>query len=188
MATSRLFERAASSTLPFERTDIEQTIPARFDRVVERFPDYIALTGNGRSWTYAELDKWTNRIAHAILAQAPAAQSDAQCVAFLVGQSPEMVAMALAVLMAGKTYLRIHPEMPPAAQRDILLDAAPALLLTTSKLLPRALEISAGVCAVLALDAIDGHYPDGNLKLPIDPAAPSTIFYTSGRRVNPKAS
>ena len=52
--------------LPFTRADIEQTLPARFEQAVRRFPDHIALVGNGQRWTYLDLNRRVNRIAHAI--------------------------------------------------------------------------------------------------------------------------
>jgi amino acid adenylation domain-containing protein len=176
-------ERAPASSLPFGRADIEQTIPARFEQIVRCFPENIALTGEGHQWTYAELNYRVNRIAHAIRALT---SPHVGCVAFLLKQSPEMVIATLAVLKAGKTYLGIHPEMPAAAQRDIVQDAAPELIVTSGELSSRAREIAASKCEILVVDEIDERYSDQNLELSIAPQDPSSIFYTSGTTGNPK--
>ncbi|MBZ5604036.1 MAG: AMP-binding protein, partial [Acidobacteriia bacterium] len=90
----------------------------------------------------------------------------------------------LGVVKSGKAYLGIHPQMPAAAQRNILQDAMPQLLLTIADLLPRAEEIAEGICDVLAID--DLQYPDDDIELPLRPEDPSTIFYTSGTTGQPK--
>ena len=64
--TPRTGKAAPIAGLPFTRADIEQTVPERFAQVVRRFPGQVALTGQGRRWTYRELDDRANRIAHAI--------------------------------------------------------------------------------------------------------------------------
>ena len=137
----------------FLRADIEQTIPARFRHVAANFPDRVALTGAGRQWTYSDLARATNRIARAIRARTPA---EIGCVAFLVPQSPEMVLATLGVVKSGKAYLGIHPQMPAAAQRNILQDAMPQLLLTIADLLPRAEPDRPAGRAVGASQALSG--------------------------------
>jgi acetolactate synthase-1/2/3 large subunit len=171
------------SPLPFSRDDIEQTVPARFEQVVRCFPGNVALTGPSQQWTYADLNRRVNRMAHAILGRTR--PKEIGCVAFLVGQSPEMVMATLAVLKAGKAYLGIHPDMPAAAQRDIIRDAAPELILTTAELASRAREIAGEGCDVLAIDQLDEN-PDHDPMLAICPQDPSTIFYTSGTTGKPK--
>src|SRR5262245_26856305 len=91
-------EAAVPDVLPFTRGDIEQTVPARFEQAAAHFLDHVALTGSGRRWTYRDLNRHANRIAHAMRRQAP---SGAGCVAYLLNHSPEMVVADLAVLKAG---------------------------------------------------------------------------------------
>jgi non-ribosomal peptide synthetase component F len=144
-------ETGQLTALPFAKADIEQTVPARFERVACRLPDQEALVGNGQRWTYQELNRRVNQLAHAIRTRT---RPGLGCVAFLVDHSPGMVITTLAVLKAGKVYLALHPEMPAAAGRDIVRDAAPDLLLTTSALEARARSIAVGLCATLRLDEI----------------------------------
>ena len=183
MATTTKIEAALPASLPFTREDIEQTVPERFEQVVCRFPNHIALTGNGRRWTYFDLNRRVNRIAHAIRASTG---SEIGCVALLVDQSPEMVIATLAVLKAGKIYLAIHPRLPALAQREIVRDAAPELILTTAALASRAREITAGADATLILDDIDERYSEENPQILTGPQDLSTIFYTSGTTGQPK--
>jgi acetolactate synthase-1/2/3 large subunit len=169
--------------VPFTREAIEQSVPARFEQVATVFPDRPALSGNGQKWTYVALNRRANRIAHAIRAQT---SPGIGCVALLVDQSPEMVIATLGVLKAAKIYLGIHPGMPAAAQRAILRDAAPDLVLASGALAERARQVAAGLCQTLILEGTDKRYVEENPQIAIRPEDPSTIFYTSGTTGHPK--
>ena len=58
--------------LKSERTirwdEIEQSIPDRFEDVVRRYPDHCAVKAGVKAFTYDELNRAANRIAHAIIA------------------------------------------------------------------------------------------------------------------------
>ena len=51
---------------PFEKADIEQTLASRFTAIARLMPNRVALTGCGSQWTYRELERRANGIAHAI--------------------------------------------------------------------------------------------------------------------------
>jgi len=174
---------APLSGLPFLRADIEQTVPARFAQVARRFPDHVALTGQGRQWTYRELDQRANWLAHTIRERV---RPGTGCVAYLVDHSPEMVIATLAVLKAGKTYLAIYPGMPPVRQAEIVGEVDPELILTTAPHDSRARELAAGTCSILRLDESDGGAAEEGPQLEALPQHVSTIFYTSGTTGQPK--
>lgn len=169
--------------LPFGREDIEQTIPARFEAVVRTWPDRLALSGEGRSWSYARLNDEVNRIAHAVLATVP---PGAGRIAYLVPHSPDMVVATLATLKAGKTYVALHPRLPQQSQADILRDVEPDLLLATRATAADARALAAGLCPVLVLDALPADGPVANPPHGRNPGDVSTLFYTSGSTGQPK--
>ncbi|MGD2071447.1 MAG: amino acid adenylation domain-containing protein, partial [Gemmatimonadota bacterium] len=158
-------------------------MPARFAQVARRFPDHVALTGQGRRWTYRELDQRANWLAHTIRERA---RPGTGCVAYLVDHSPEMVIATLAVLKAGKTYMAIYPAMPGARQVGIVRDVAPELILTTAAHDSRARELATGTCSVLRLDETDGGSAEEGPEVDASPQHVSTIFYTSGTTGRPK--
>lgn len=175
---------ARPAALPFTRADIEQSVPARFEQIVERFADCVAVVGNGERLTYRALNGRANAIAEAIAARTAPGPG---CVAFLVDHSPEMVACVLGVLKAGKIQLAIHPGMPGPAQHEIVRDAAPELILASAAHLSRAGEIAgAGTCPVVNLDDVDRLRSVDNPPIATGPDDLSTIFYTSGTTGQPK--
>ncbi|MBT8080392.1 MAG: hypothetical protein KJO31_17565, partial [Gammaproteobacteria bacterium] len=54
--------------VPFNPSDIEQSIPHRFSEQVRRFSEKTAIAECGKSISYRTLDGWSNEVAHAIFA------------------------------------------------------------------------------------------------------------------------
>jgi non-ribosomal peptide synthetase component F len=58
------------------KDEIEQSIPDRFEKIVARYPDRIAVKTKADALTYAELNQAANRVAHAILDQSELRRPD----------------------------------------------------------------------------------------------------------------
>lgn len=162
---------------PFSDPDVDQSIPERFERQVEKFGDRLAVH-DSRDVTYAQLNHLANQGARAILAQAA---EDSPTVATLFSPGINAVAAFLAVLKAGKICVPLNPAFPQerlAAQckgsqaNVILTDAGSGAV--------------AGSLAPQVIYAPSSEEPCGNLKLPISSTAPAMIQYTSGSTGVPK--
>ena len=90
------------------------SIPALWAAQVARTPHAVAVTFDGRSMTYRELDEAANRLAHLLAAEGA---GPGQCVALLLSRSAEAIVAILAVLKTGAAYLPIDPAHPDAADR-----------------------------------------------------------------------
>ena len=110
------------------------SVPALFDVQVARTPEALALTFDGRSMTYRELDEAANRLAHLLAGQGV---GPGQCVALLLSRSAEAIVAILAVLKTGAAYLPIDPAVPAARIEFMLDDAAPIAAITTAGLADR---------------------------------------------------
>ncbi|MDE2411098.1 MAG: amino acid adenylation domain-containing protein, partial [Sphingomonadales bacterium] len=102
------------------------SVVSEFVAAAGAYPDHIALTADGRSCTYAELDRRTSRMAHALIAQGV---GKGDTVALLAGRSIEAVEMILAVLKSGAAYVPLDPSYPPARQDHVLRDCGAKLVL-----------------------------------------------------------
>ena len=82
----------------------------------------MAVSADGRTLTYRELDEASNRLAH-LLARHGAGPG--QVVALLLSRSVEAIVSILAVLKTRAAYLPIDPALPSARIGFMLADAAP---------------------------------------------------------------
>jgi acyl carrier protein len=59
----------AGMFVEFKKEEVEQSIPQRFEKIVRRYPERIAIKTQGDTLTYDELNKHSNRLARALLAR-----------------------------------------------------------------------------------------------------------------------
>ncbi|RAV05323.1 non-ribosomal peptide synthetase, partial [Mycolicibacterium sp. GF69] len=156
------------------------SIPAMFAAQVARAPEAVAVTYEGRTLTYRELDEAANRFAHLLSGRGVGGGA---CVALLLDRSPCAVVAMLAVLKTGAAYVPIDPALPPARLQFIVTDAAPVAVVTTARLRSRL-----GGCDVVVID-VDDLTVDGQpvSALP-GPGADDIayVIYTSGTTGTPK--
>src|SRR5687768_14909411 len=93
---------AFASFVPFDRSEIEQSLSDRFEQQVRRRPDKLALKTTTQSLTYAQLNRAANRIAHAVLARLGDANEP---VALFVRDEALAIAAVIGLLKARKIYV-----------------------------------------------------------------------------------
>ncbi len=86
--------------------------------VAKGFGDHIALIGNGRRRTYKELADWTNRLAHALVADLGVKPGNR--VLIRSANNPAMVACWLAATKAGAVVVNTMPMLRAAELRKIV--------------------------------------------------------------------
>ncbi|MEE6165701.1 amino acid adenylation domain-containing protein [Mycolicibacterium sp. 120322] len=160
-----------------------KSIPERFSEQVAHDPGAIAVTFDGRSLTYGELDEDANRLANLL---AVYGAGPGESVALLVPRSDEAIVAILAVLKTGAAYLPIDPSVPTSRLEFMLADAKPIAAVTTADLRPR-LENS----DVLVVEVDDPDDPATTIypSTTLLPPAPDDIaytIYTSGTTGVPK--
>ena len=87
------------------------TVTEAFARRVRAAPDAEALYFEQESYTYAQLDRWSNRIAR-LLSDTGVRRGDV--VGLHTARNPRMVACLLAVLKSGAAYTVLDPDFPVA--------------------------------------------------------------------------
>ena len=167
----------------------ETTLPALFEAQVARAHAALAVVCEGESLTYGELNARANRLAHHLIRLDVGPE---KLVGICLERSVEMVVAILATLKAGGAYLPLDPEYPEARLAQMVLDAGPALVLTSGAArnrLPAAVD-------VLCLDSCDAHEAlrqgsaddptDGDRTYPVRMQHPAYVIYTSGSTGAPK--
>ncbi|WP_156745230.1 AMP-binding protein, partial [Mycobacterium sp. 1165178.9] len=105
------------------------SIPAAFAAQVARTPGAVALTCDGRSMTYRELDAAANRLAHLLAAQGA---GPGESVALLFSRSAEAIVSIAAVLKTGAAYVPIDPGHPDERISFMLADAGPIAAISSA--------------------------------------------------------
>jgi len=108
------------------------------------YADAVALTCEGRSITYRDLNERSNRIARYLRANG-SVQTPGRIVH---GRSVDLVVALVGVLKAGGAYLPLDPNYPPERLLYMLQDSAPLALLTSSELLDRFSNMSVTSIAI----------------------------------------
>jgi amino acid adenylation domain-containing protein len=172
---------------PFEDADVYSSIPVRFEKQVNTFPDSIAIKSEHHILTYKELNIEANRIAQAVLARD---QDSSIPVIILTGYgSPTIIAM-MGVLKTGKAHIIVDPSFPQDRIREILVDSQSNLIVTDEENIDLAYVlvnlIEGAEIQLVDLDKITPELPARNPGVEISPDTFANIFYTSGSTGKPK--
>jgi long-chain acyl-CoA synthetase len=172
-----------------------------FARVVERFPDRVAVEFCRRAeverCTYAELSGLASQVA-GVLAGAGIAKG-APC-AILADNDARWCGAYLGILRLGAIAVPLDTAYHPSQVRTVLADSGAALLFTSARHLAAAREATAALSPAPEILLLSGSAPGvrdidtppcapGSSSLPPCPATesdPAVMLYTSGTTSDPK--
>ena len=167
----------------FGKLDTNQTISNRFEEQARIYAGRLAVKTRSQSLTYDDLNRASNRVAHAVLAEHGFAREP---IALLCKQGTPLITAVLGVLKAGKSYVMIHHRLPHSRITQILHDTESRLVLTDTYNFSLAQQLSGRSSSVLNLEEIDTILPDQNPGLLISPDEIAYINYTSGSTGSPQ--
>ncbi|MGC5022575.1 amino acid adenylation domain-containing protein [Micromonospora sp. DT47] len=159
-----------------------ETLHGPIEERAARTPDAVAVTIDGRSTTYAELNAAANRIAHRLRT---AGVGPEVLVGVCAERSVELVAGLLGVLKAGGAYLPLDPEYPADRLAFMVADADAPVVLVQQHLRDVLPETGA---SVLALDdaSVWADRPTADPAPTAGPEHLAYVIYTSGSTGRPK--
>ena len=167
----------------FEKQEIDESIPQRFERVVAKYSERLAVKTNHVTLIYEQLNEMANRIARGILARCGGEQ---ERIAIIIENEALIIAAILGALKAGKIYVPLDPCLPKTRLAYILKDCEAGLILTDSQNSTLGNYIGDGNVPWVDVDLLSAGKESGNLGLSISPDALTWIFYTSGSTGQPK--
>ncbi|MFE1744077.1 amino acid adenylation domain-containing protein [Coleofasciculus sp. H7-2] len=175
----------------FPKSAIEQSIPDRFEEQVRKYPHNIAVCTEKHQWTYDTLNDQANAIAIALRSNIAQSLlqlygSTSERIALLLEHDALAIAAILGVLKAGKTYVPLDPTYPKLRLNYILQDCQATALLSNSKNLALAEELTQGKIPLINLDEIDFSQTGNEVQITIAPDTLAYILYTSGSTGQPK--
>ncbi|MEV8435783.1 amino acid adenylation domain-containing protein [Actinosynnema sp. NPDC051121] len=150
------------------RPHLDATVHELFAARAAATPDRTALIHDGAHVTYAELDRWANRIAHHVPAGA--------VVGVHLDRGPALVAALLGVLKAGGCYTLLDTAFPADRLRQAVRRAGATALVGTP------------LDGLDGLDVVDPHAagPDHAPAVRVSPGSPAVVMFTSGSTGEPK--
>ncbi|MEU7109770.1 condensation domain-containing protein, partial [Streptomyces sp. NPDC046215] len=168
----------------------DATLPARFEAQAARTPGAVAVTYEGASLSYGELNARANRLAR-LLVERGAGRG--RTVALALSRSTELVVGVLAVLKAGAAYLPLDPAYPAERLRAVTADAQPWILMTQADVAPGLPDL--GIARVVLDDTETGQdvaaysaadLTDAERLSPLTPGDAAYVIHTSGSTGRPK--
>jgi amino acid adenylation domain-containing protein len=171
---------------PFEKflkSEIQQSIPARFQKQVNKYPDKIAIKTKNYQWTYEQLNLAANHIAQKLLQHTPQEQTR---IALLFEHDAPMVAAILAVLKLGQIYVPLDPNYPQERGSYILEDSLASLVLTNDENLDYAQSLAKGKLPIINTDQIEKTQVIAEINCQISWDTIAYLLYTSGSTGKPK--
>ncbi|KAB7762047.1 non-ribosomal peptide synthetase, partial [Xanthomonas maliensis] len=155
------------------------------ERMAAQHPDAIALEDAARSFSYAELDRRANRLAHHLITRGIAPD---RRVGLCMQRGADAIIAIFAVLKAGGAYVPLDPAYPRERLNVMLADSRPQILLADGvgqSALPIELETP-----VLRVDTAAAAWSDASPKSPcvasLQAAHLAYVMYTSGSSGQPK--
>ena len=173
----------SGSFVEFRKEEVEQSIPSRFEQMVRKYPDQVAVKTRNYTLTYDALNKAGNRVAHAIL---NACGEGNEPIALLLDKDAPMAAAILGVLKAGKIYVPLDPSHPPARISYIREDTYTRLVLTDNKNVAAARTLAQGGCELLNMEELNSRFSPENPAVNISADSLAYVRYTSGSTGQPK--
>jgi non-ribosomal peptide synthetase component F len=166
----------------FPREEIEQSVPERFERMVRKFPERIAIKTKDRQLTYVELNHAANRVAQAILARRGVGQEP---IGLLFPKGEPLIIAILGVLKAGKIYVLLDPTLPHVRLSYMLESAQASIIVTNDDYLAMARTLG-HQSSCLDIDKLDPGRCSENPDIVLTPDACAYVLYTSGSTGRPK--
>lgn len=167
----------------FPIEDVETSIPARFEKIVSRYPDRLAVKDKNQSLTYDQLNRASNRVAHAILDKCGAKLNP---VVVLTDHSIRAITSFLGVLKAGKIMVAVDPFFPIDRLKLMADDTKSEAIIAYGDHVQLASDLANQERRVIDIDALASHVSADNTGLKRSAADPAILRYTSGSTGKPK--
>jgi amino acid adenylation domain-containing protein len=180
MARSQCFH-PNGSFVEFSRAESGQSIPERFEKIVQQYPDRVAIKTKNHLLTYKELNDAANRMAHRILSERG---TKTEPVPLLMEHDAPVIGALLGILKAGKFYVPLDPSLPHLRMQYILEDLQATSIVTNNKNAALAKSLAGTALDLFNIDDFNG--PANDPRIQISPDSLCWVIYTSGSTGKPK--
>jgi len=167
----------------FANEEIEQSIPQRFEQQVRAYGDRIAIKSERETFTFASLNRTSNRLAREILSRR---DQSAEPIALLFDHGAPVLVAIMAVLKTGKFYLVLDASYPIDRLQSMLQDSGAKLVVTDPENFAFARQLCGEPVDVINIADVKLNLPDDDLGVYPTPDNLALLLYTSGSTGQPK--
>jgi D-alanine--poly(phosphoribitol) ligase subunit 1 len=160
----------------------DQTFITMFEERAAASPDQIAVYDGDNEYSYDELNRRANQLAHSLLERDVGRGS---IVGLLLERSFHMIVSVYAILKAGAAYLPLDPAYPDQRLRQIMEDSALSWIIVENSDVPLP-SIPEGTGRLCLDDPACWSHSDHNPEVGLNPGDLAYVIYTSGSTGVPK--
>ncbi|WP_298510495.1 non-ribosomal peptide synthetase [uncultured Kordia sp.] len=167
---------------PYTSAVSYKTVVEQFETQVAKTPNAIAVTSEGISLTYNELNERSNQLAHYLKEQYEVNTED--LIGISLNRSAELIVGIWGILKSGAAYVPIDPAYPKTRKNYLIEDSNVKLVITEEACVE-------DIANATTLDIYNTTiYTKPVVNLPLQSAGSNLIYviYTSGTTGNPKGS
>jgi amino acid adenylation domain-containing protein len=160
----------------------DKTLGEIFEKHADNFPDKIAVSSKGESYTYKQLNERANQLARTLRRSGVKANTP---VGLFADKSLEMIVAILAIIKAGGCYTPIDTEYPQQRIDFVIKDSGLTIILVQDKYK----DIQVEGVVKLSLNSESAYDTNrNNLDILSTPEDNAYILYTSGTTGLPKGT
>ncbi|ASZ09472.1 hypothetical protein CK934_00005, partial [Chitinophaga sp. MD30] len=177
-ASQLLHQPVVASLFPADSTVIQL-----IEQQVRQRADAVAVQCGANSYTYAELNKYANRLARRLQR---GGTSNSRPVILLMDRAAEVLPGVLGILKAGGIYVPVDPTYPIARLQYILSDTGAACIVTQAHYAAMVKDMGASIITMEEITGAEDAELDTDLGLTVTPDDLCYLIYTSGSTGMPK--
>jgi len=163
----------------FNRTDSDfssnKTMHLLFEEQVEKTPQNIALSIDGNTLMYSELNRKANQLAYELQKNGIRANS---LVALVINRSIEMVISVMAVLKAGGAFVPMETYLPEGRITKLLESLNITCIITNPLQLNKVMQISGKLIQLTTVFCLSDNVSDHRMSMQSEFAGKKLIFNT----------
>lgn len=162
-----------------------------FEAQAARTPEAVAVSCEGQSLTYQQLNQRSNHLARVLASQGVGPDV---VVALLMDRGLDLIMTILAVFKAGGAYLPLDTRAPASRLRQVITQSATPMVLASSSYMPFLIQAREELPAEERLPVFEieemmgGERQEENLPLRNSPRSLAYVIYTSGSTGVPKGA